>query len=161
MARKRTEQPAYQYHVSGQAKVRLGHVDFYLGKHGTPESYARYYALLAEYNANGKQPPVKQDQPPETHQADSVILVKHIAADFRHRVLPTHEHSPAHHGCLKERLTLQESKHAEEPAVGLGQRKLELLLDSSAATAQNRLYANGQTGKLIKIFEHGAARALI
>lgn len=92
MARKRTEQPAYQYHVSGQAKVRLGHVDFYLGKHGTPESYARYYALLAEYNAGGKQSPVKQDQPPETHQADSVILVKHVTADFRHRVLPTHEH---------------------------------------------------------------------
>ena len=68
MARPRSPQPAYQYHVSGQAKVRLGHDDFYLGKHGTPESYARYYALLAEYNANGKVAPVKERKPP-IHQA--------------------------------------------------------------------------------------------
>lgn len=136
MARKRTEQPAYQYHVSGQAKVRLGHVDFYLGKHGTPESYA----LLSEYNANGKVPPVKQAQPPETHQADNVILVKHVTADFRHRVLPTHEHSPAHHGCLKGLLTLLESKHGEEPADDFGPRKLESLRDSFVAKGNNRFY---------------------
>lgn len=49
MPRSKVTQPAYHYHVSGQARVRLGYRDFYLGKHGTPESYA----LLAEYNAKG------------------------------------------------------------------------------------------------------------
>lgn len=46
--------------TSGQAKVRLGRDDFYLGKHGTPESYAKYYALLAEYNSNGKVAPASR-----------------------------------------------------------------------------------------------------
>lgn len=161
MARKRSEQPAYQYHVSGQAKVRLGHVDFYLGKHGTPESYARYYALLSEYNANGKVPPAKQDKPPETHQADSVILVKHIVADFRHRVLPNHEHSPAHHTCFKGLLDLLESKHGDEPADDFGPRKLESLRDSFVAKGNSRRYANEQTGKVVKIIEHGVARELV
>ena len=32
MPRPRSPQPAYQFHVSGQAKVRLGGDDFYLGK---------------------------------------------------------------------------------------------------------------------------------
>lgn len=31
MPRARSEQPAYLYHISGQAKARLGGDDFYLG----------------------------------------------------------------------------------------------------------------------------------
>lgn len=41
MPRPKSTAPAYQFHVSGQAVVRLDYQDFYLGKHGTPESYAR------------------------------------------------------------------------------------------------------------------------
>ena len=57
MPRPRSSAPAYQFHVSGNAKVRLAGKDFYLGSHGSPESYARYHALLAEYNAYGKRIP--------------------------------------------------------------------------------------------------------
>ena len=97
MPRSRSPHPDYQFHISGQAKVRLGGDDFYSGRHGTPESYAKCVALLAEYceallaeyNANGKVLPVR-DQKPETHQADSPILVKHVTADVRHRLLPKH-----------------------------------------------------------------------
>ncbi len=42
MPRPKSEAPAYRFHVSGQAVVRLDSKDFYLGKHGTPESYVRY-----------------------------------------------------------------------------------------------------------------------
>ncbi len=49
MPRPRSVQPAYQFHISGQARVTLDGRDFYLGPHGSEESYARYCALLAEY----------------------------------------------------------------------------------------------------------------
>ncbi len=57
MARQRIDAPAYRYHISGQARVTLAGKDFFLGKFGSPESKAKYYALLAEYNANGKRVP--------------------------------------------------------------------------------------------------------
>ncbi len=45
-----SHRPAYQLHrASGQAKVRLGGKDHYLGKYGTPASKERYRTLLAEW----------------------------------------------------------------------------------------------------------------
>ena len=37
--------PVYRYHLSGNAQVTLCGKDFYLGPHGSPESYSRYQAL--------------------------------------------------------------------------------------------------------------------
>lgn len=53
MPRPKSNQPAYRFHVSGQARVELDGRTFYLGQHGSPESYARYYGLLATFNAHG------------------------------------------------------------------------------------------------------------
>ena len=46
MPRQRSAMPSYRFHVSGQAVVTLCGKDFYLGAHDTPESRARYFALL-------------------------------------------------------------------------------------------------------------------
>lgn len=160
MPRPRSQQPAYQYHISGQAKVRLTDVDFYLGKHGTPESYARYYALLAEYNANGKVAPVR-DGKEQTHQAETAILVRHITADFRARVLPTYESNEAHHSRLDALCSLLDTKHGNEPASEFGPRKLEALRDGFVKKGNCRSYANDQTRKVIRIFEHGVSREIL
>lgn len=160
MPRPRSAQPAYQYHVSGQAKVRLADVDFYLGKHGTPESYARYYALLAEYNANGKAAPERKVEA-DTHQADAPILVSHITADFRERALPKQERNPQHHAAFKFLLDLLERKHGKEPIADFGPRKLEGLRDWMLARGNCRKYANEQIGKIIAIVKHGVSRELV
>ena len=113
MPRARSAQSAYQYHTSGQAKVRLGGDDFYLGKHGTPDSYAKFYALLAEYNSTGKAASAK-DKKSVTHQADMPILVKHVTADFRHRVLPDYLHNEAHYGHFVALLNLLDKRHGDD-----------------------------------------------
>ena len=44
--------PKYTLHVpSGQARVRYQGKDYYLGLHGSPESYQRYAEFLARLNA--------------------------------------------------------------------------------------------------------------
>jgi len=168
MPRNRSEQPAYQYHVSGQAKVRLGSKDFYLGKHGTPESYAKYYSLLAEYNANGIEPPKSlpdevggDSSDSSVRMADDLILVKHITADFRARVLPRYENNNSHHGRFTALCNLLDKRHGNEPASEFGPRKLATLRDGFVAKGNCRSYANDQTRKLIKIIEHGVSRELI
>jgi hypothetical protein len=48
-------QPSYCLHrATGQAVVRIGGHDFYLGKFDTPESRAEYDRLIAEWYANGR-----------------------------------------------------------------------------------------------------------
>jgi hypothetical protein len=52
---RRPRVPSYRLHkASGQAVVTLDGKDHYLGKHGTPESQAKYERLLALYLANGR-----------------------------------------------------------------------------------------------------------
>ncbi len=162
MPRTRSNQPAYQYHISGQAKVRLGYTDFYLGKHGTPESYARYYALLAEYNANGKQAPEKVSPgnlEDETRLAETAILVKHVIADFRHRELP--RHSGGHHNRFDNLLKLLDEKHGDDEADSFGPRRLEALRDGFLKKGNCRKYANMKTRFVVRIIKHGVARELV
>lgn len=49
MARPKNERPAYLLHKpSGKARVRIDGKDYYLGEHGSPESWQAYYQLLAD-----------------------------------------------------------------------------------------------------------------
>ncbi len=49
MARPKAQAPAGQYHLSGQSIVQIGGQSFYLGKHDSPESIARYAVLVGIY----------------------------------------------------------------------------------------------------------------
>ena len=73
--------PAYRFHVSGQAVVTLAGKDLYLGPHHTPESRARYFELVLEYNANGKQ---ASDAP--THQIEQAITVRTVTGECREHI---------------------------------------------------------------------------
>ena len=60
MTKKKTTKklPSYRKHgPSGHAVVTLNGRDFYLGKHNTKGSLAKYDALIAEYLANGRKLP--------------------------------------------------------------------------------------------------------
>lgn len=156
MPRPRSQQPAYTFHYSGQARVNLCGQDFYVGKHGSPESYARYYALLAEYNANGRQLPAQPQR-----QAETAIRVRDVTADFRARVLPLYDHSPGHLGCFRNLCDLLDQRHGDEPVSEFGPRKLEAIRDGFVAKGNARRYISEQIGKIVKIIEHAVSRELV
>jgi len=160
MPRPKSNQPAYQFHYSGQARVSLCGQDYYLGKHDTPESYARYYALLAEYNANGKQLPEKLPTRPE-NVTEVSIRVRDVTADFRHRVLPRYERNSGQHTRLKNLCTLLDVKHGDESPDTFGPRKLEALRDQFIAEGNCRKYANHRTRLVVRIIKHGVSRELV
>jgi hypothetical protein len=54
--RRRAKPPGYLPHKTGQALVRIGGVNHYLGLYGTPESHERYWAKLAGRQVQGDQP---------------------------------------------------------------------------------------------------------
>jgi hypothetical protein len=138
-----------------------GSQDFYLGKHGTPESYARYYALLAEYNANGKQAPSKPHEESE-RLADTDIPVKHVTADFRQPVLPRYASNYGQHNRYQNLLALLEQKHGNDSVDSFGPRKLEALragfvsrgIGDKETGGVCRTYANTLTRLVVKIIQH-------
>lgn len=61
MIRTNARVPNHGRHASGQAVVRLGGKDFYLGRFGTPEAQAQYDTLIAEWLSRGRTLPQAQD----------------------------------------------------------------------------------------------------
>lgn len=170
MGRERIEKPAYRSHASGQARVRLGGVEYYLGKYDSPESWARYYSLIAEYQANGLQPPDKpaRRKANAVRKADEPVLVRHVTADFRAKVLPLHNGNAANYNKFSNLLDLLDALHGKELACEFGPRKLEAIRDTLVTVGigtkpkpNSRSYANDQVRKVIAIFRHGVSRELI
>lgn len=157
MPRRKSASPAYQFHVSGQARVSIDGRDYYLGKHGTPESYARYHAMLAAYNANG----MKMPEAVPTHQESTEILVRHVTADFRTRVLPNYESNNGQHNRYSNLCDLLDKRHGDEPVADFGPRKLEAMRDGFVADGNCRKYANTKCGLIVRIIEHGVSRELV
>ena len=158
MPRKKSPHPAYQFHVSGQAVVRLDYKDFYLGKHGSPESWAKYYALLAEYNSNGMKAPAGTADGPE-YLGESKILVSHIVADFRARVIPSF--NPVREKHFQKLCKLLEDRFGDVPADEFGPLKLQTVRDGMVAKGNCRKYVNESVRNLVFIISHGVSRELI
>ncbi len=57
VTRKRRTPALVHHKPTGQARVRIGGRDFYLGKFGSPEAEAAYHHLLADWRETGVVPP--------------------------------------------------------------------------------------------------------
>lgn len=78
MSRPKKQVPDPVFHrPSGQARVRFGHDDFYLGPWGSPEADEKYRRLAAEYLLTGK-PPRK----PSDKEVDSAISVNEVILSY-------------------------------------------------------------------------------
>ncbi len=157
MPRPKSKQPTYGFHVSGQARVQVDGKEIYFGKYGTPESYARYAAFLAAYAANGFKVP--EDTP--THQAESVITVRQITADYRAQVLPKYEHANGHHNRLSNLLDLLDDRYGDLEAEQFGPRCLGDLRAVFVKAGNCRKYVNLKTRDVVRIFRYAVSRELI
>ncbi|HAD21403.1 MAG TPA: hypothetical protein DCF87_04725 [Opitutae bacterium] len=89
MPRPKAEIPEYSRHSSGQARVRINGKAIYLGKYGTPESFAKYHAILAAHAAGT----LDNDLPDTTEPT-----VRIVCADYRQRRLLRYDSQPADQG---------------------------------------------------------------
>ncbi len=149
--------PVYRYHVSGNAQVRLCGKDFYLGPHGSPESYSRYHALLAEYNANGRKLP---ESVPE-HQMSQEIRVRDVTADFRELVLPRYVDNSGSYSRLSCVLNALNELYGELPISEFGPLRMRELRNKLAKSGNCRRYLNDQVRDVIRIVKHGLSRELV
>ena len=157
MPRRKSEAPGYRYHVSGQAVVTFCGKNFYLGPHNTPESRAKYYALLSEYHANGMTAPPSA----ESHQADAPVTVRCLTAEFREHAAKKYANNAQRRGWFGSLCTLLDDEYGETPIEQFGPRKLAELRELFIASGNCRRYCNDQTRGIVLVFKWGVSRELV
>ncbi|KAA5546028.1 tyrosine-type recombinase/integrase [Roseiconus nitratireducens] len=178
MARPKAKAPARRYHISGQSVVTIAGRDFYLGKHDSPESIARYAALITVYQQNGLSLPddfdptsldahvalllgVSAPQAAATHQTDQPILVRHVTGLFREHIAEKYKNTPSEksrHDKLCDRLDKQFGDVAAEQ---FGPVKLKAFRKTLVDEGFARKYVNRLTNCVVAIFRHAVAGELI
>ena len=91
----------------------------------------------AEYNANGMRLPDDFD---DGRQIGNPILVKHVTADFRARVLPRYGHEQGQHNRYDNLLKLLDEKYGDDDVDTFGPRALEALRDGFLKTEHKDFY---------------------
>lgn len=177
MPRPKSQTPVLRCHISGQSMCRIAEIDYYLGRHGSPESLARYAVLIREYQANGLELPggltseSLKDMTEgfsipmaKVQLSDAPILVSHLVAGYRDHVKT--RYSKAHHVTdLKRRLAICDELETHDPSLMVdrfGPRKLKEYRTRFVNEGdKSRRYINRLIGEIRKMFRWGIAEELV
>lgn len=170
MARPKSQMPALQHHISGNAVCKIDGTTYYLGKYGSAESLARYAVLIREYQANGLRVPDSIDldsmiqSPPQQHvenQVNDPITVKHVATVY-------HEHAKAIYAdgskdlARIKKLTDELIEHyGDVLADEFGPRALKEQRKRWIDAGNSRKYCNRLTNGVIRMYKHAVAEELV
>ncbi len=169
--------PKLTFHsTSGQARVRLGGRQVYLGKHGSPEATEKYHRLTAEYLRTGEVPeearpapavvagapaataggPATADPPDRT--VDEVILAywKWAEGYYVKNGEPTSELSS-----LKQSLKALRGLYGSTPAAEFGPKKLKAVRDAAVRDGLSRSGANRRASHVKRLFKWAVAEELV
>ena len=157
--------PAYCRHkASGQAVVRIDFKDEYLGRYGTPESYEKYYRLIAERFPNGIQPEKSPPGPQISHTSwESVTAVELVAAYWEYVKTyyvkdgkPTSEQTSI-------RIALRPLKelYGHEFCRHFGPLALEAVRKKMIDDGITRKRINQHVGRIRRMFKWGVSRELV
>jgi len=190
MARPKCKVPERRYHISGQSRVTIDGRDFYLGKHDSPESIARYAVLVSIYQKHGLKLPddfdlrstdecaamiLAQSSPAVVQQPNGVFTVSHVTAIYREHVKTKYPHSEQDRQRCDRLCEILEEHYADIPVEEFGPVKLaevrELLVKHGLRKSPDekrgksrktsRKYVNRLTRAVIAIFNHGVSKELV
>ena len=176
MARPKAKAPALRYHISGQSVVTIDGRDFYLGKHDSSESLARYAVLIGVYQSGGLVLPEDFDQEtlnasvarmmgglgvPSTHQADEPILVRHLTAAYVEFAKKRYANSKAELPRVVGMCGELDAADGDELAVEYGPRALKRQRQRWVDSGKSRLYCNRLTNLVIRMYKWASSEELV
>ena len=153
MARPKADIPAYTRHSKGRAKVKINGKNHYLGKYGSPESFAKYHAILAAHAAGtlGQKPICQGEEP----------IIADLTNSYRFRELPRYENNQQHYNLRQQLMAALLLNYADLPCSEFGPLKLAGIRDGFVRAGNCRRHANEKTKTIIQIFRHGVAREMV
>lgn len=174
MPRSKAAVPSLRYHVSGQSIVQIDGATFYLGKHGSPESFARYAVLVREYQANGQTLPdgfTSQTLKSLTtgfeipkapmRLSDAPILVKHITASYRDHANKVYAGSTAERHRINQVCRDIEQADGGMVASEYGPKALSRQRQRWVDSGKSRTYCNRLTCYAVRMFKWAVAEELV
>lgn len=174
MARPKAKAPARRYHLSGQSVVTIDGKDFYLGKHDSPESIAKYAVLIASYQQNDYRLPDSFDieelnsrvklilGEPAQHQENEPITIKHVTFCYRewakNRYRTGKDKELARAGQVCDELDKHDGTLLAEKYGPLAlQKQRRRWVDAGIS----RKYVNRQTNLVIRMFKYAVSQELV
>lgn len=172
MARPKAKAPALRYHLSGQSVVTIDGKDFYLGKHDSPESLARYAVLIKIYQAGGLSLPDGFDVSQldvgslfspvvQTQQVDSPILVRHVTASYREHIKTKYAANPTERFRLNLMCDEIDEHNGDKLANAFGPLALQAQRLRWIASGKSRVYCNRLTNAVIRMFKYAVSQELV
>lgn len=158
MSRPKVSIPRYSRHApSGQAVVYINRRRIYLGKHGTPESRARYAEVIA---AHSKDEPIAPPAPVESGPTVNTVLLKFATVQLKK--YRTAEGDPsAEVACFKGAIRILRELFGHSPVSTFGPLKLRKVREVMIAKGWCRKFINKQVGRVRKIFRFGVGWELV
>lgn len=138
------KKPSYLLHKStGQARVRIGGKDHYLGRYGSPESRDRYDDLIAEWFSK------QGDLSGYLLTVDdlSLVYLQYAGQHYRKNGKPTSELS-----CIKTALRYVVKSHGTTRVREFGPLKLKSVRDSMIDDGHCRISINKHMGRVRRMF---------
>ena len=135
-------------HRSGQARIRLGKRDVYLGKHGTAESHAAYDLAVAEWLAGGRGP--------ARPRASAGLSVSEVLQHYWHfaQAYYVKDGKPTRQArrvrdCMAHVIAL----HPYLPAAEFGPRALKAVRQRMVDAGWSRKYVNACVRVVVRMWE--------
>lgn len=144
--------PKYSHHKpSGQARVWIAGRRYYLGKYGSPESWQKYHALIAEYMATGG---ARNPSPAAAPLTLAELAERYLAAAGR-------KYRSNHIAKIKATLGVVLSMFGPMKATEFGPSKLRAVQSHLRAKGYHPATVNQRAMMLRKMFRWGVAWELV
>ena len=156
MIRTNTRVPKLCRHASGQAVVRLGGKDHYVGRFGTPAAQAQYDALIAEWLSRGRTLPVAENSELSINELVLAYWRQHVEPHYRKDGRPTSEVS-----CIGGALGFLQDAYGLTAVSAFGPLRLKSVRQKMIEGGMSRRVVNRYVGKVRACFRWGTENELV
>jgi integrase len=172
MARPKAKAPSLRYHISGQSVVTIDGKDFYLGKHDSPESLARYAVLIATYQAGGLTLPADFDAYALDAKAAAILdhsqptlqaaqPFRHVTASYRELIKTKYAANPAELHRLNQICDETDEHEGDRQADEYGPLALQRQRQRWIDGGNSRVYCNRLTNAVVRMFKYAVSQELV
>jgi hypothetical protein len=162
MPRKSGKVPSYSLHKgSGQAVVRIGGKDHYLGRYGTPESHERYERVIAQWRTDQPvSPGVSNIQ--SSNLADLTVSKALLPyAEFSRNYYSKDGRQTKEFFAMQEALRPLRAQFGCTQANAFGPKRLKLIREKMIADGLSRGVINARVNRIKRFFKWAVAEELV